>query len=125
MSNTAFLDYAGNTRMLFLASCGFTVSTFTERQIGPVILEDRLTYSREIRLLEPFAVDIELAAATNDGRRFRVRNRFLAADDRLCATVDSVGVWFDLAARRPMSPPDDLRDAWASLPHTQDFENWD
>jgi len=124
MSNSAFLDYAGNTRMLFLESCGFTVATFAERQIGPVILEDVLTYSREIRMLEPFTVDVQLAGVTPDARRFKLRNQFVTGPDVVCARVDSVGLWLDLRLRRPTVPPDDLRDAWLSLEHSPDFEDW-
>jgi len=124
MANSAFLDYAGNTRTLFSAANGFTVARFAELQFGPVILEDRLTYKQEIMLLESFTVDVQLAAATRDGRRFKIRNRFHKDGDTLCAVVDSVGLWLDLAARKPIVPPDDLRDAWLSAERTEDFEDW-
>jgi acyl-CoA thioester hydrolase len=51
MANSAFLDYASNTRILFFDSVGFTARTFGELRIGPVVLDDRLVYRREIRLL--------------------------------------------------------------------------
>jgi len=124
LANSAYLDYAANTRFLFLESVGFTAATFAERQFGPVILDDRLTYKREIRLLQPFTVDYQMAAATVDGRRFKVRNQFMTAEHGLCATVDSIGVWFDLASRRPIRPPDDLQAAFSQLAHTDDFEDW-
>ncbi len=125
MANSAFLDYAGNTRMLFLASCGFTAATFAERRIGPVVLEDRVTYARELQLLEPFTVDLRLGAATADARRLKVRNRFLSGSDVVCASIDSVVLWLDLRLRRPTVPPPDLRDAWLSLERAEDFEDWD
>ena len=124
MANSAFLDYAGNTRMLFLDSVGFTAARFAEMMIGPVILEDRLMYQREIRLLEPFTVDVRLAAVTANARKFKIRNRFLRADGEQCAVVESSGLWFDLTERRPVVPPDALRDAWHSLARTDDCENW-
>jgi acyl-CoA thioester hydrolase len=125
MANTAFLNYAGNTRMLFLDSVGFTAAAFAERGIGPVILEDRLTYRREIRLLEPFTVDYQATATTVDGRRFGVRNRFTTSTQGLCATVDSVGLWFDLVGRRPIVPPADLNDAFSHLARAEDFVIWE
>ncbi len=124
MANSAFLDYAGNTRTLFSAAGGFTVARFAELQFGPVILEDRLTYKREIRLLESFTVDVQLAASTQDGRRFKIRNRFHTGEDVLCAVVDSIGLWLDLTTRTPRIPPDELRDAWLSAGRTDDFEDW-
>jgi acyl-CoA thioester hydrolase len=125
MANSAFLDYAGNTRILFFDSVGFTAADFTARQLGPVILEDHLVYRREIRMLEPFTVDFCSVAASSDGRRFKVRNRFTTKAHGLCATVDSVGMWLDLAGRRSIVPPDDLRDAFAGLARSDDFAVWD
>ena len=125
MANSAFLDYASNTRIQFFDSMGFTAATFAELQLGPVILEDRLVYTREIRLLESFTVDFQSVASDADGRRFKVRNRFTTVAGGLCATVDSIGLWFDLAARRPVVPPDDLRAAYSRLARSDDFEAWD
>ena len=125
MANAAFLDYASNTRILFFESMGFTAATFAELQLGPVILEDRLVYTREIRLLESFTVDFQSVASAADGRRFKVRNRFTTVSRGLCATVDSIGLWFDLAARRPVAPPDELRAAFSGLARSEDFEAWD
>lgn len=124
MANSAFLDYAGNTRILFLDSVGFTAEDLRERQLGPVILEDRLVYQREIRLLETFTVDYQSVSGTADGRRFKVRNRFTTVTAGLCATVDSTGLWFDLAARRPVRPPEDLLAAFAELARADDYTDW-
>lgn len=125
MANSAFLDYASNTRILFFASVGFTAAEFAARRLGPVVLEDRLVYRREIRMLEPFTVDFQQVAGTADGRRFKVRNRFMTEAQGLCATVDSVGLWFDLAERRPVAPPDDLRAAFSQLVRADDYEQWE
>lgn len=125
MGNAVFLDYAGNTRVLFFDSVGFTAARFAELRLGPVVIEDHLEYTREIRMLEAFTVDFECVASSSDGRRFKVRNRFTTAAQGLCATVDSVGLWFDLAERRPIAPPDDLREAFTRLARSADFQEWD
>jgi acyl-CoA thioester hydrolase len=124
MANAAFLDYASNTRILYFDSVGFTAERFAEIRLGPVVVEDRLAYKQEILLLERFTVDFECVGISADGRRFKVRNRF-TTDRGPCATVDSVGLWFDLAARRPVVPPEDLRAAFAELARSDDFEVWD
>jgi len=125
MANSAFLDYASNTRILFFDSVGFTARTFAELRIGPVVLDDRLVYRREIRLLEAFTVGFQTVALSPDGRRFKVRNRFTTESQGLCATVESVGLWFDLAGRQPVVPPDELQQSFASLERAEDFEEWD
>ena len=51
-----------------------------------------------------------------------VRNRFFRdADDTLCAVVDSMILWFDIAARKPVAPPAELAKIWQALPRTEDF----
>jgi acyl-CoA thioester hydrolase len=75
--------------------------------------------------LDEFTVDIVLAGATSDVRRMAVRNRFHTRDGRLCAEVDSIILWFDLAQRRPAAPPPPLRDLWLALERSEDFRTFD
>jgi len=125
MRNAAFLGCAEETRMRYLDRHGFTMAEFARRQIGPVVLEDKLSYRRELGLLESFKVDLTLAATTEDARRMKVRNRFFRArDEELCAVVESVVLWFDLKARKPIVPPDDLKNLWLALARSDDFELW-
>lgn len=123
MRNAAFLGAAEDCRMRFLAARGFPMEAFRKLGLGPVVLEDRLVYKKELRLHEAFRVELELAASTRDGRRMKVRNTlYRVADGALAATVESHTLWLDLASRRPVSPPDDLRDAWFSAARSSDFE---
>jgi acyl-CoA thioester hydrolase len=122
MRNAAYLGVAEETRLRYLAGQGWSMDEFVRRQIGPVVLEDRISYLRELRLLEPFRVDLVLSGATSDARKFRVRNRFLlGSDGALCATVESFGLWFDIAQRRAVVPPPDLARVWLALPRSEDF----
>jgi acyl-CoA thioester hydrolase len=122
MRNAAFLGCSEDTRMRYLDARGWTMAEFMKRRLGPVVLEDRLIYKRELRLLEEFRVDLALAGATSDGRRMKLRNRFLRArDGALCAVVDSVILWMDLDARKPVVPPPELRDVFLALARTEDF----
>jgi acyl-CoA thioester hydrolase len=79
-------------------------------------------YKRELKLFEAFRVDLAVAAITDDGRRIKVRNRFFReADDVLCATVERVVLWFDLAARAPTPPPEALSRLRLEPARTDDF----
>jgi acyl-CoA thioester hydrolase len=123
MRNAAYLGCAEETRIRFLDAHGFGAAELARRQIGPVVLEDRLTYRRELRLLERFRVDLAVAGITPDARKMKVRNRFyLAASGAEVAVVDSFVLWFDIAARRAITPPDDLAALWLALARTEDFE---
>jgi acyl-CoA thioester hydrolase len=126
MRNAAYLGCGEETRMRFLDAHGFTMEEFVRRRLGPVVVEDRLTYHRELRLLERFSVDLAVAGITRDARKMKIRNRFFrGADDELVATLDSFVLWFDLAARRPVTPPADLAGLWLGLARTDDFEALD
>lgn len=122
MRNAAFLGASEDCRMRFLAERGFTMDEFVKRGIGPVVLEDRLVYKREINLLEGFRVELALAASTRDVRRIAVRNTIVRdADGATAATVESVVLRLDLRARKPVAPPEALRDVWLGLARTSDF----
>jgi acyl-CoA thioester hydrolase len=125
MRNSAYLGCAEQCRMEFLDAHGWPMSQFLRLQLGPVVLEDRLVYRRELGLLDGFRVELEVAAATDDWRRMRLRNRFVATpDERECGVLDSVVLWMDLATRRPVVPPHSLRAIWATLARTDDYEQW-
>lgn len=122
MRNAAYLGGSEDCRMRFLAERGFTMAEFLKRQLGPVVLEDKLTYKKEIALLAAFRVEMALMAITRDGRRMRVRNTFVReSDGAICAIVESVIIWFDIVARKAVLPPEELKAAWFSLERTADF----
>jgi acyl-CoA thioester hydrolase len=123
MGNAAYLGASGDCRMRFLADRGFAASELARRRIGPVVLEDRLTYKKELALLEGFRVELVMAALSSDARRMKLRNTFHRdRDGALVATVESVVLWLDLEARRPVAPPEDLAAIWIALARAADFE---
>jgi len=122
MRNAAYLGCAEETRIRFLAAHSFGAGELLRRQIGPVVLEDRVIYRRELHLLERFRVDLAVAAISADARKMKLRNRFhLSSDGSEIASVESFVLWFDIAARRPIAPPPDLAALWLALARTDDF----
>lgn len=115
MRNAGFLGCAEETRMRYLDAKGWTMDQFMKRRLGPVVVEDKLVYRKELRLLERFTVDLAVAGMSEDGRKLRLRSRFLSAEGALCATVESFVLWFDLDARKPITPPPELRAIWREL----------
>jgi acyl-CoA thioester hydrolase len=116
-ANAAYLGASEDCRMSFLANNGFTMEEFRKRALGPVVLEDKFVYKKELRLLENFSVDLALLAMTRDGRRMKLRNTFRRETDGAeMAVVESVVLWFDLRERRPVVPPTELRELWLTLP---------
>ncbi|HET9037318.1 MAG TPA: thioesterase family protein [Myxococcaceae bacterium] len=122
MRNAAYLGVAEETRLRFLEDGGFSMDELYRRHLGPVVVQDVLTYKKELRLLEPFRVDMAMASITADARKMKVRNRlFRSSDGTHCATVESFILWFDLKARRAIVPPADLGQLWLGLARTEDF----
>jgi acyl-CoA thioester hydrolase len=122
MANAAYLHKCVDARMSFFKQHGFPVTEFAKRKIGPVVRRDELEYFREIALLEPITVTLELAGMAPDGSRFRLRNEILKGEGNVAARITSEGGWLDLAKRKLIAPPPDLLGALASMPHATEFE---
>ncbi len=122
MANFAYLNKCVDARMGFFKQHGFPATEFAKRRIGPVVRRDELEYHREVGLLEPVTVTLELAGMAPDGSRFRLVNEVVKEGGRLAARIRSEGGWMDLAARKLIAPPDDLRAALAAMPHAAAFE---
>lgn len=121
MRNTAYLDKAGDTRMLFFQSRGYPLSEFSQLRFGPVVLKDEVEYFREVGMLEEITVNILIAGLSADCSNFLLRNEFHRHDGRLAARVTSACGWLDLATRKLIAPPEGLCEALRALPRTEDF----
>lgn len=122
MRNTAFLDKAGDVRMLFLSEHGFPMSEFMRLKIGPVVMKDEIAYAKEVLLLEEITVTLSLAGLAEDGSRWILRSDIIRPDGKLAARVNSTGGWLDLAARKLITPPAGLMATWKVLVKTDDFQ---
>jgi acyl-CoA thioester hydrolase len=122
MRNTAYLDKAGDVRMMFFSEHGFPMSEFARLGIGPIITKDEIEYFREVNLLDELKVNLAIAGLSEDGSRWLMRNEFFRPDGKLTATVTSMGGWLDLSARRIVPAPEKLLEALDSLPKTGDFK---
>ncbi|RFP23029.1 thioesterase [Duganella sp. BJB488] len=122
MRNTAFLDKAGDVRMLFLSENGFPMSEFMRLNIGPVVMKDEIAYFKEVMLLEEITVTLGVAGLSADGSRWSLSTDIIRADGKLAARVTSTGGWLDLAARKLIAPPANLLATWQSLGKTPDFQ---
>lgn len=122
MANFAYLNKCVDARMGFFKAHGFPVTEFAKRRIGPVVRRDELEYFREIGLLEPITVTLELSGLAPDGSRFRLRNEIRNGDGKLAARITSEGGWLDLAKRKLIAPPEDLLEALQAMPPAAEFE---
>jgi len=122
MRNTAFLDKAGDIRMMFLAEHGFPMGEFKRLNIGPVVMKDEIAYFKEVMLLDQLTVTLGVSGLSLDGSRWMLRSDIYRGDGKLAARTTSSGGWLDLTARKLVAPPPVLLAAWQSLYQTDDFE---
>jgi acyl-CoA thioester hydrolase len=125
MRNTAYLDKAGDVRMMFFSEHDFPMSEFLRLRIGPIVTKDEIEYFREVNLHDELKVNLAIAGLSEDGSRWLMRNEFSRPDGKLVATVTSMGGWLDLSARRIAAAPEKLLEALKSLPRTADFQQLD
>jgi acyl-CoA thioester hydrolase len=121
MRNTTFLDLSATVRMMYFAECGFTPQEFARHRLGPVVRRDDVEYFREFRLLEDVRITLLVAAMSDDGSRFAIRNEFFKSDGRLAARVTSSGGWLNLESRKLAVPPAAIAEALRGLERTTDF----
>lgn len=121
MANTAYLNLAVTTRMMFFQANGFAMEEFAKQRFGPVVRRDEIEYFRELRLLEEVRVTLMLAGMSEDASHFRLRNEFLRSDGKPAAVVTTTGGWLDLAARKLTRPPAAIVRAYEGLLRTADF----
>lgn len=122
MRNTAFMDKAGDVRMLFLSENGFPMSELMRLRIGPVVMKDEIAYFKEVMLLDEITVTLGVAGLSSDGSRWMLRSDVIRPDGKLAARITSTGGWLDLGARKLIAPPPALLATWQSLYKTEDFQ---
>ena len=111
LANSAYLDYATQARMLYLAENGFTPADFRRLALGPVVFTDTLEYRRELRMLDTFTVDFRCLELNEARSKFTVQNRFFSESGELAAIVTSRCAWWDVRERRVRAPPPELAES--------------
>jgi acyl-CoA thioester hydrolase len=122
MRNTSYSEYGTDTRVSFLAECGFTFEKFVENRVGPVILHEALDYMREVRLGETIEVDLTLLGMSPDGARFKFEHDVWLPGRKKAARIVLAGGWMDLDKRKLRVPPDALLHAMQGGPRAEAFE---
>jgi acyl-CoA thioester hydrolase len=121
MRNSAYLDMASDVRMMYFRDNNFTAKDFERLRVGPVVMRDEIEYFREMRLMDPIDVTLEMAGMAPDGSRFRIRNCYFRQDGKISVTITSTVGWLNLDARRLIIPSEALFAALKNIARTDDF----
>src|SRR5829696_6762168 len=96
--HSVYYDWGTMSRLSYLERHGIGMAWMARHGIGPVLFREEAKFLRELRFGDELLIDLHLAAASPDGRKWRMRHRVLRGDE-LTATVEVDGAWFDRAAR--------------------------
>ncbi len=122
LRNTAYSEFATDTRFRYVAAHGYTMERFEALRFGPVILREDIRYRREVLLGQTVVVDFRAAGLSADGSHWRVRHQVRLPDGKEAAVLTLDGAWIHLDTRRLVEPPADLLSLLQRLPRTPDFE---
>lgn len=122
MRHSAYADLCTHARIEWLAENGFTFADFANYALGPVLFKEQTEYFREATLGERLDIDVTLAAMSEDGRRWCIRQHLHKANDVLAARHEVHGAWLDLKQRKLTAPPPELLAVFEALPRTEDFQ---
>jgi len=118
--HSVYYDWGAMVRLAFLDRNGVGREWMARNGIGPVLFREEARFMRELLLGDALTMDVRLAAATVDGRKWRMRHRIWKGGE-LAATLEVDGAWLDLRARKIVVPPQEMVLACAGLEHTEDF----
>lgn len=118
--HSVYYDWGAMVRVAFLESKGVGLAWMAQNAIGPVLFREEARFARELRSGDVMAIDVQLAAASPDGRKWRMRHRVFK-DAEVAATLEVDGAWLDLRARKIVVPPEEMVRAFADFSRTDDF----
>src|SRR5436305_7020539 len=73
--HSVYYDWGAMVRIAYLESKGLGLSWMARNAIGPVLFREEARFLRELRFGDQAIIDVQLAAATADARKWRMRHR--------------------------------------------------
>src|SRR5512146_1848805 len=108
LKNTAFVEYAVDTRFQMLESRGYPQARFEEQRFGPVLFREEIRYRREVVAGQTVTVNVVAAGMSSDGSHWIVRHDVRGPDGKEAAVLTVEGAWIHLDTRRLVTPPAEL-----------------
>ena len=110
VAGTVLMQYGQHARWECLRAAGIDQGAFRTMGVGPVSLEERVRFHREVRAGEELEVSCKFV--WGDGKTFTVEQELRTSDGTLAAEVSNVGGLLDLEDRRLVAEPGAL---WRSV----------
>jgi acyl-CoA thioester hydrolase len=114
VSGAVLLQYGQHARWECLRAAGADRTKLLEEGYGPVSLEERIRFHREVRAGDQLIVSCVFV--WGGGKTFRVEQQLIGEDGELIAEITNVGGLMDLAERRLTTNPSKVWGAVARRP---------
>lgn len=121
LANTSILSYMVHTRMAFMEQYGFGQDQLRQLEIGPAILQESMTYLREVLPGEKVTVDIELNGHSQDFRFFSFSHNMFKESGEQAAYCTLVFCFIGLNSRKMIVAPDQIIDLYLQMNRSTNF----
>src|SRR5262245_53079099 len=118
--HSVYYDWGAQVRLTYLERHGVGVTWMGRNGIGPVLFREEARFRRELRFGDELRMDLQISAASTDGRKWQMRHRLFRGDE-LAATLEIDGAWLDLRARKVTVPPPEMVAAFDQAARSDDF----
>ncbi|NRA65641.1 MAG: thioesterase family protein [Pseudobacteriovorax sp.] len=116
LRNTAYSEFAAQSRFNLLHEMGFTMKDLAAAKIGPIIFSEHAAYHAETLLGDQVIVHTYLAEMSESGHKWQFKHEIYKNTKTLAAVLTTTGAWMNLSERRVAAPPEALRDKFNELP---------
>lgn len=120
--HSVYYDFGAQLRTELFIERGIRVEEMAKAGFGPVLFEEKSKFIRELHFGDQLIMNGALSGLRKDSSRFAFRHEIWRNNDTLCATVEVLGAWIDLKARKLTVPPQEFLDKLSNLPRHSDFK---
>ena len=104
MNHATYLVIYEQARWEWITEGGFGLDRIHKEQMGPTILEAKVTYRRELKLRANIRVETEVADW--DGKVGKVKQRMLNEAGKVCSEAELTVGFFDMKERKLINAPE-------------------
>lgn len=119
--HSVYYDFAAQLRTELFIANDIRVEEMTKRGFGPILFEEKARFFKELHFGDDLLMSGSVIGLRKDYSRFAFRHEIMRGDT-LCATVEVLGAWLDLRARKLMVPPEDFVAKLKSFPLHEEFQ---
>lgn len=119
--HSVYYDFAAQMRTELFIERGIKVQDMAAAGFGPILFEEKASFKRELHFGDELLMTAALKSVREDYGRFAFVHEIWRGET-LCATVEVLGAFIDLKARKLTVPPQDFIDKLSNLPRHEEFK---